>query len=952
MLNKILLDRYSEIAELAASVGIDWSQHCDQPFPFKTNAAQTKTIDKKHRGACGIIADVKVSKSGREYPFIYFKSFKEGGKEEKFSGYKYLSNNAQIKDAQTLEEARKKREAIKAQKEAEEAAKTLTAREKSVSEFLSMPICTESEYLNKKLLSQYSSLFRSSTDTHGKKVICHALYNENGDLVGYEKINDIGRGKYSSSGSGGGLRYSRHLINNDGTKTEGFIISEGKADSLVGSMLYELDAYSATSASMIKKTARHLMSKYGYSFCIVLADNDKTGEKSARFSVPEGEIIATKPKVLKDFSDVYIQYQGDIDAVRNEVFEGKFYQSSVRTENSRYFTLSPITDSINILLGEKGTGKTSLIMKLLDREEKAREARAQERKERGEKPMQEPRISILVITPRRVLTEKMGRELGCIYYEDVKEFNGAKGLSNLDRLAVSPEALKHVNAQNVYDYVIIDESEQTLPHLTHSSTFSGSNRQCYQVLRALCCNAKTVILADANAGECTNEFAQMIASHSDKAVNTLKNEYKPRAVRGDTFTIYKSKNAVFELARTDSAPFVFMSDSKNTCEDFARVCEEENKKALLLTANTVKHHASGLTRDPVAYVNQYDTVIYSPCFGTGFSVDKSEDGTSHKFTRAYAVFLGKSQTGEGCSQMLARFRNLGEYHASISDRLGKMLTSTEALTDLLIRKPMQFTKAQLELDISGAVVVDDFARAYIASEAARNSAFNDFKGSLINILREEGFTVISSSKRVKLNKKAELLMEAEKEARQEKETALTAEYAQELGAKFSLNNEFSLLVATADRKRKVFKKVQNINIARMHRQQAKRADAQEMQQAINGELSQIELTHYTARRQILNKVFKVLRVDMLTLKSEEAVFTSKSSELNTINKMKDAIYALFKVKLHSNKIKALGQLAALVGLGIKRKTAFSDDPNFVICPDSVKVMQAVLDIDSKQQIAA
>ena len=622
-LYNILTNHYDEIAELAAAVGIDWNAHCNDQFPFKTNAAQTKTIDKKHKGACGIIADIKVTKDGREYPFIYFKSFKEGGKEEKFSGYRYLSvTQTTPENAEKAAKAAQKRKTEQAEREAAQAAENADIQAQNAHYLSECKQATSCEYFKRKGLEEYTSRFfpgayynpTKSKDYPIQGTLVPYFSIETRECSGFEYITQKTKLKSAAFG------HSFAFVEGSNPEFEKIaIVGEGVATTLSvhKSLEGEIDAYIAGGASNIKNVVKMLLSS-GYERVYVLADNDHHGAslKACKFNIEAGSYsVHMPPMVGDDFSDVYMR--GGASAVceiLDECIHG--------TEYSRYFTLTPRNGAVNIMLGEKGTGKTTAIKRILESNTNA---------------------SILVISHRIALGSQIARDFDLDFYDDIKELQGKEALNNKCRIVVSPEALAYVNPTSKYDFVIIDESEQLLQLSTHSSTMNGMNRANTQVLRALCCNAVTVILADANAGTGTDELAQIINENSHKSIVTLTNTYKPRSARGDSFTLYGGDpeltkttptNAVFSAyERAVHDPVVFISDSKDKAEQAAKLAESQGKKGLLLTSKTMKDHSRELTRDPVSYVNRFDVVAYSPCFGTGFSVDEG-----HKFKK-HTLFL-------------------------------------------------------------------------------------------------------------------------------------------------------------------------------------------------------------------------------------------------------------------------------------------------------------------------
>lgn len=616
--NEILHTQFSEIQDIAASVGIDWTHHSNDPFPFKGKA---KALDKASKDRVYIHADIRVcNRTGYEFPFITFVNQKASVGNATYSGGKALRAllKGQPTDTPELKAEREKqrierdklRDEANAAKEAEEAAQRIHVRSIVINHVQStFQPCQHSAYLTKKKLTEFKSLFTvgkkisvKTGNIYGNTCIAYPLFNEAYDHVGYEFIEDgNSKNKESSTGSGGG-RFASIKGNKpatapvpakpaielsaldcrivslikDGVSTyeglekhvqpielcsaldslldKGIIfddftsyavvddlpaqepdqptaqveniayVSEGVADMLTIHKATGADCYASISAGQIKKLVNILVASYDK--VIVCADNDPNGAglDGAKFDIEQGTYAVCLPFSFKtkgqkiDFNDVYVE-QG-LDAVKFQLNNIVHFSSRQNfTENSRYFTLKPVEGAINIMLGEKGTGKTTAIKQILE---------------------SNPDAKICVISHRVALGSQIAREFDLDFYDDVKAHpeKGARALECKARIVLSPESLSYVDPSLRYDFVIIDESEQLLQHATHSSTMNGMNRRNTQVLRSLCCNAGTVILADANAGTGTNELAQIITENSHKPIVTLQNTYKPRSARGDSFTLY------------------------------------------------------------------------------------------------------------------------------------------------------------------------------------------------------------------------------------------------------------------------------------------------------------------------------------------------------------------------------------------------------------------------------
>ena len=936
-ITSIIHRAYDEIAEIAASVGIDWSQHCNTQFPFETSSSETQALEKSHKGRCGILAYVnRCSRTNREFPFIVFRTQKSGGVSAKFNGYKYLSKQAKQSQAEiekarkTAEIARIAREELKAQKEAETIALNQSYREKIIAfSESSFTQCTDSKYLARKNLSEFSHLFKmgkkynpETGKTYGKTCIAAPLFNENIDHVGYEYIEDESGAKSSSKGSGGGLRFA-FVQSNDDSKDTAYV-SEGIADMLTIHKVTNADCFASISASQIKRLVKHLLEELHYSHVVVCADNDQNnvGLNAAKFDVESGFYSVCLPSIHKDFSDVYVN-QG-AQAVKDQL-ERTVWARGAITEHSQYFTQAPIVDAVNIMLGEKGTGKTTIIQKMLENLD----------------------LSVLVISPRRALSRQISQDYGLTNYEDVKELEDCKALGRKYRLVCSPESLQFIDATQHRDIVIFDESEQGMDHSTSSSTMRGLNRANTSRLMAICQNAGTVVLSDANAAGGTIEFANIITSQSNKPVVTIRNTYKPRLERGDTVTIYKKEQTVLELFYRDvvsGIPCVFIANSRATAEKAHAMIEAANKHSILISSKTTRQHADVLKNVDEA-INDYHAVSYTPAFGTGFSIKEG-----HKFKKAYVSFDGGFITAESCSQMLARFRGLGEYHAWIGEYKSPVSTSAKDLTQELIINPFNATLqnldlAAMEVDLNGNAIIDNFSRLYLACLAEKNKSKCDFRSRMIEVMSDEGFSIFESDDDEKLNEEAKQVFEDEKNRIADEKIEQREKKALELVEQFELEIDCANELIEADAHRSIFSRgYKHHKIMMMTAKEARSDDTHDLKEIDSGKKAMIEANHTAQKRKTLKRIHKLLGTCGKTLDiTDRKMFSNKSKRLQAeIKNIYDDVHSYFRVSLNrSDSVKAVGQLAKLIGLTIE---SASERGVYAISQRSIDVMHHAINL--------
>ncbi|HHZ94328.1 MAG TPA: toprim domain-containing protein, partial [Flavobacteriales bacterium] len=479
---------------------------------------------------------------------------------------------------------------IKARIEAQEQQENLEKRNKSLSWWSNMPLCKQSDYLNKKQINSVLNVleFRAGSTQQDGDFIAYPLYNlANGDQVGFERIYSIG-GKKVSTGAGGDVVYYG-LIKGDSDLP--VYVTEGMADAYTVHLATGATVYIAISTSNIEKIVKHLVPNTKQAV-IVAIDNDEAGHKAVeKIVLDNGAFIAAAPYKQKDFNDVLVK-EG-LEAVQEQLNANLVY--AYMTEHNKYFTSEIQEGFVNLLIGEKGTGKTTSVKAFIDTLPRE--------------------LSVLVVTHRRTLNQQIASDLGFDYYEDVKEILGKESLQDSNRLVCSPESLVNITSNRQYDLVFIDECEQVLAHCTKSDTMRGNAKLSTDMLTSFCYRADTVILSDANLSSNTYTFMDNMGN---KDVMKLVNTFKPRTEQKAKVYVYASKAEVVGMAQNDERKAYCFSDEKERAVEFA---EARTGETLLVTSATIDS-VSGIMENINDHVKSYSTVCGSPSMGTGVSVDE------------------------------------------------------------------------------------------------------------------------------------------------------------------------------------------------------------------------------------------------------------------------------------------------------------------------------------------
>jgi Domain of unknown function (DUF3854) len=217
--------------------------------------------------------------------------------------------------------------------------------------------------------------------------------------------------------------------------------------------------------------------------------------------------------------------------------------------------------------------------------------------------------------------------------------------------------------------IILDEVEQSLSHLLHSSTCKDKRvkllKTFQQLIHTVLTTGGLIIAQDADLSDISLEYLQQLAG---VAVTpwVVENQWQPE--KGWDISFYDSPNPTpliqqLELDLIAGRKCYVTTDSRvgrYSCETIERYLRERlqrlyriSLKSLVIsssTTNTPGHAAV----DFVAAINQnvtdYDLVLVTPSLGTGVSIDV------HHFDRVYGIFQGVIPDSEA-RQALARVRD-------------------------------------------------------------------------------------------------------------------------------------------------------------------------------------------------------------------------------------------------------------------------------------------------------
>lgn len=420
-------------------------------------------------------------------------------------------------------------------------------------------------------------------------------------------------------------------------------------------------------------------------------------------------------------------------------------------QNSRYFQPIELKPGINLIKGEKGTGKTYTIAQTI----------------------KETELSVLGVTPRILLTKSMSESFGLSCYND-DEMNDSHVLLSQRKLAVCYDSLHKLAGQH-YDIVIIDEIIQVMRHVKSSSV--KYKFICLQVLRTLIMNARYVVMMDADIsadylqllkdpelGCCkANMDIHLVVNtckpakeEGRKVYNYIDGEEKPDETAWSLDLIdYVENNGTLVATNSKAATYTLAQEVleswglKTTVEQGHFITEHEGRRVITITSD---NSGDALVTDFIKDINQElrptDVLLASPSLGTGVSVDAVEGKPF--FSKIFGRFTKRAgNTSADCSQHIARIRQCHEYHLLLVDTAEWQETEPDTIVEREIfgrvkTVDLNVCKKDLNFDpnTNRYVFADNCWGAWFGQMTSfENIDRNEFGTNFLARLEQEGYTI-------------------------------------------------------------------------------------------------------------------------------------------------------------------------------------------------------------------
>lgn len=331
-------------------------------------------------------------------------------------------------------------------------------------------------------------------------------------------------------------------------------------------------------------------------------------------------------------------------------------RSNIFRYDSEYLKFpSPFPKGVVFIKSPKGTGKTELLRHEL----------------------QDDKKSTLLIGHRTALIRQSCERLGLQCYLDfsgpLMEKRLGVCVDSLHRLRwpehITPYQMQ--TRENLFQRIIIDESEQVLSHFLSDTIDATTRHDIFQIFCALLRHAKTVIALDADLGwltfETLSKLAQPTIAMKFKESTLIVNERKSAS----PIQIFESKDHLIgdlKQSVADGRRVFVTSNSKKMVSSLHEALKDGGDvKSILVTSDTTaEDDVKSFIGDPANLALGYDAILTSPSLGTGVDITFPDRGS--KIDVVYGFFETGITTHFDCDQQIWRVRHPGAVRVWLSPR--------------------------------------------------------------------------------------------------------------------------------------------------------------------------------------------------------------------------------------------------------------------------------------------
>lgn len=400
----------------------------------------------------------------------------------------------------------------------------------------------------------------------------------------------------------------------------------------------------------------------------------------------------------------------------------------------QYLTDLHFNAGTTLIKSPKGTGKTHYLKKLV-----------------GE--LKKKKLKVLLVGHRRSLINDLSKQLNLVcYMDDNQQLRKKLTSSDKQHFAVSVDSISTClnPAQDKFDVIIIDESEQVFSHLISDLIPYQKRNSSYAILKHYIHVAKHCIALDADLNNVTLSAIKGFGNKNPFVDSTfILNEYKSDA---SSIEIYATENQLTGQMFsdiTDGKRLYICSNSKSKIDHLVSAIQNEFGNNYPLFWITSKNSGEARVTHFIENIKteclKYQVILTSPVLGTG--IDITFPDNQQLVDGVYGLFEAKINTHHDLDQQISRVRHPGFVRVWISPEKFNFETELEPIKQELAENGVvsHIVKSYSWNGVPEYNFDDPYLNLYATILCAQRASKNNLKENFIHLRQYNGWKVVEIS---------------------------------------------------------------------------------------------------------------------------------------------------------------------------------------------------------------
>jgi len=402
--------------------------------------------------------------------------------------------------------------------------------------------------------------------------------------------------------------------------------------------------------------------------------------------------------------------------------------------NDQYLSDLNFNAGKTLIKSPKGTGKTHYLKHLV-----------------GE--LKAKKLKILLVGHRRSLIMDLSKKLQLeCYIDDNQQFKKRLTAQDKKYFAVSVDSISTClnPAQDKFDVIIIDESEQVFSHLTSDLIPFQKRHSSYAIFKHYIHVAKHCIALDADLNNVTLSAINGFGNKNPFIDTTfILNEYKPES---SSIEIFSSENhltgQIFNDITDDKRLFI-CSNSKTKIDQLVTSIQHQFGIDFPLFWITSKNSKDAKVTQFIQNIKteslKYKVILASPVLGTGIDITFPDD--EKLVDGVYGLFEQKINTHYDIDQQLSRVRHPSFVRVWVSSETFNFETEAEPIMQELAENGVipHVLKAYSWSGVPEYNFDDPYLNLYATILCAQRASKNNLKANFIHLRQYNGWKIVEVS---------------------------------------------------------------------------------------------------------------------------------------------------------------------------------------------------------------